>query len=395
MTSLASSESEPLATPAFRSDIQGLRAVAVVLVVLAHASVPGMGGGFIGVDVFFVISGFVITRLLHRQPPRQVWRNLGVFYARRVRRILPAATLTMVATVLVAWWLLGANFPDTLLGDVRWSSLFGANFRLIKTSSDYFIPGIAPSLVTHFWSLAVEEQFYVLFPFLVFSLTWLAPRRGRTWLLGAVVVVAIATSAWWSWHSGLSTHTVSAYYSPLTRFFELALGALVALMPSLVLARARWLASLLTLVGMVALGLAVWRLQHVTNFPGLLAWWPCGATAVMLWSGGHGSKFGPARLLEFAPVRYVGDVSYSFYLFHFAWIQIPLQMVAPPVGWWWRIIEIAGAFLCAVLSYHLLENPVRRSKRLDRDGLSVALLAAVCIALSWNATLLVGYFVSK
>ena len=354
-----------------------------------------MAGGFIGVDVFFVISGFVITRLLHRQPPRQVWRNLGVFYARRVRRILPAATLTMVATVLAAWWLLGDNFPVTLLGDVRWSSLFGANFRLIKTSSDYFIPGLAPSLVTHFWSLAVEEQFYVLFPFLVFSLTWLAPRRGRTWLLGAVVVVAIASSAWWSWHSGLGTHTVSAYYSPLTRFFELALGALVALVPSLVLARARWLASLLTLVGMVAIGLAVWRLQHVTNFPGLLAWWPCGATAVMLWSGGYGLKFGPSRLLEFAPVRYVGDVSYSFYLFHFAWIQIPLQMVTPPVGWWWRIIEIAGAFVCAVLSYHLLENPIRRSKRLDRDGLSVAVLAIICIALSWDATLLVGYFISK
>ena len=368
--------------------------MAVILVVLAHAFVPGMSGGFVGVDVFFVISGFVITRLLHRQPPRQVWRNLGTFYARRIRRILPAATLTMVATVFAAWWLLGSAFPESLLGDVRWASLFGANFRLISTSSDYFIPGIAPSLVTHFWSLAVEEQFYVLFPFLVFSLTWLAPRRGRTWLLGTVVCVAIGASAWWSWRSGLASHAVAAYYSPFTRFFELALGALVSLVPTGLLAKARWLSSLLTLTGMAALAGAVWRLQHVTNFPGVAAWWPCGATAIMLWSGGHGLRFGPSRLLSWGALRYVGDVSYSFYLFHFAWIQIPLQMSSPPVGWWWRVVEIAGAFLCAVISYHVLENPIRRWKRLDRDGLSVALLAAICIALSWNATLVVGYLVA-
>ena len=176
----------------FRPDIQGLRAVAVILVILAHASVPGFEGGYLGVDVFFVISGFVITSLLLRQPPRHVRQNLAYFYARRIRRIVPAATLTLVGTTFAAYFLLGTNFVPQLLGDVRWASLFSANFRLIHTGSNYFIPGVAPSLVTHYWSLAVEEQFYLFFPLVVFSLTWLTPLRSRATSLGLFLAAAIA-----------------------------------------------------------------------------------------------------------------------------------------------------------------------------------------------------------
>jgi peptidoglycan/LPS O-acetylase OafA/YrhL len=379
--------------PVHRGDIQGLRAIAVVIVVLAHAHIRGMDGGFVGVDVFFVISGFVITSLLNRQPPRQIWRNLATFYSRRIRRIIPAATLTLVATTVVGWWLLGTAFPESLLLDVRWASLFGANFRLIATSSDYFIPGLQPSLITHFWSLAVEEQFYVFFPVVVFSLTWIAAKRFRTVVLGVVVVVAIAASAWWSWHSGLSDQTVAAYYSPFTRFFELALGGFVALLPSAWLQRAKWLATLGSLVGLGGIAYSVWRMESVVAFPGTLAWWPCGAAALLLYFGAHNYRFGPSAILRFRPVSYVGDVSYAFYLFHFAWIQIPLQMAHPLRGAWVTPMSIGGAFLCAVLSYHLLENPIRRSKRLDRDGWSVLLMLAVCLALTWNATYLVGYLV--
>ncbi len=378
-----------------RSDIQGLRAVAVIIVVLSHAGVRGMAGGFVGVDVFFVISGFVITTLLHRQPARHVWRNLGTFYSRRIRRIIPAATLTLVATVIAGWGLLGAAFPVSLLADVRWASLFGSNFRLIATSSDYFIPGLSPSLITHFWSLAVEEQFYLFFPIIVFSLTWLAPKRFRTVLLGTVVLLLIAVSAWWSWRSGLSDHTVVAYYSPLTRLFELSLGGLVALTPSGWLHRYRGIATALSMVGALGLAFSVWRMESVATFPGVLAWWPCGATALLLYAGAHNYKYGPSVLLSWRPVRYVGDVSYSFYLFHFAWIQIPLQMAHPLHGAWVVPMSIMGAFLCATASYHLIENPVRRSQRLDRDGWLVFLLLAICIAFTWNATYLVQFLVSR
>ena len=373
----------------FRPDIQGLRAVAVILVILAHASVPGFEGGYIGVDVFFVISGFVITSLLRRQPPRHVRQNLAYFYARRIRRIVPAATLTLVATTLAAYFLLGTNFVPQLLGDVRWASLFSANFRLIHTGSDYFIPGIAPSLVTHYWSLAVEEQFYLFFPLVVFSLTWLTPLRNRATALGLFLAVAICASAWYSWHLTPISPTV-AYYSPFTRFWEIALGGLVALLPGAWARRTPFVNAVLGTIALIGLAAAVWRLNTMSVYPGVLAWWPCGTTAILLWTG-QASAPGPATLLSWRPVRYIGDISYSLYLWHFVWLMLPLQMVHPPTSPWARVIEIAGAFTCAVLSYHFLENPIRHSKRLDRDGVAVALMLMICVALSWDATLLVGH----
>ena len=374
----------------FRPDIQGLRAIAVILVILAHASVPGFEGGYIGVDVFFVISGFVITSLLLRQPPRGVRHNLAYFYARRIRRIVPAATLTLVATTLAAYFLLGTNFVPQLLGDVRWASLFSENFRLIRTGSDYFIPGIAPSLVTHFWSLAVEEQFYLAFPLVVFSLTLMSPLRHRTTSLGVFLVAAIAASAWYSWHLTPISPTV-AYYSPFTRFWEIALGALVALLPAAWARRTPHVNTLLGFLAMLALAAAVWRLNTMSVYPGVLAWWPCGTTAVLLWTGQASVQGGPATWLSWRPLRYIGDISYSLYLWHYVWLMLPLQMVHPPTSSWARVIEIAGAFACAVISYHVLENPIRHSKRLDRDGVAVALLLLICIGLSWDATLLVGH----
>jgi len=380
---------DPTAHQRYRPDVQGLRAVAVILVILAHASVPGLEGGYVGVDVFFVISGFVITNLLRRQPSRHVRQNLAYFYARRIRRIVPAATLALVATTFAAYFLLGTNFVPQLLGDVRWASLFSANFRLIHTGSNYFIPGIAPSLVTHYWSLAVEEQFYLFFPLVVFSLTWLTPLRARATTLGLFLAVAIGASAWYSWHLTPISPTV-AYYSPFTRFWELALGGLVALVPGAWARRTPHVNAVLGTIALLGLAAAVWRLNTMSVYPGALAWWPCGTTAILLWSG-EASGPGPATLLSWRPLRYIGDISYSLYLWHFGWLMLPLQMVHPPTSPWARVIEVAGAFVCAVLSYHLLENPIRHSKRLDRDGVAVTLLLAICVALSWDATLLVGH----
>ena len=374
----------------FRPDIQGLRAVAVILVILAHASVPGFEGGYLGVDVFFVISGFVITSLLLRQPPRHVRQNLAYFYARRIRRIVPAATLTLVGTTFAAYFLLGTNFVPQLLGDVRWASLFSANFRLIHTGSNYFIPGVAPSLVTHYWSLAVEEQFYLFFPLVVFSLTWLTPLRSRATSLGLFLAAAIAASAWYSWHLTPISPTV-AYYSPFTRFWEIALGGLVAILPAAWARRTPNLNAVLAVVALVGLAAAVWRLNVASVYPGLLAWWPCGTTAILLWTGQASTPGGPSSWLSWRPLRYVGDISYSLYLWHYVWLMLPLQMVHPPTSPWARVIEVAGAFACAVISYHLLENPIRHSKRLDRDGVAVALMLIICVGLSWDATLWVGH----
>ncbi len=374
----------------FRGDIQGLRALAVVLVILNHASVPGLEGGYVGVDVFFVISGYVITTLLWRQPPHQLWRNLTAFYARRVRRIVPAATLVLTLTVVVAYLSLGSRFSPDLLGDVRWASLFGANFRLIATGSNYFIPGVAPSLVTHFWSLGVEEQFYLVYPLVVLvTLRVISPRQRRATLF-AVVAIGVVASAIWSFHV-TPVNAVVAYYSPLTRFWELGLGGLVALVPPDWARRTPRTNAVLAVLALLGLAYAVTSLNDTSQYPGVLAWGPCAASAVLLWTGTAQSRGGPASWLAWRPCRYVGDISYSLYLYHYAWLMIPLMWATPPHVWWARPVEVAGAFLCAVASYHVLENPLRRSAALSRDHWAVALLLLVCVALSWNATLLVGH----
>ena len=377
-------------SPFFRPDIQGLRAVAVILVVLAHAHVAGFGGGYIGVDVFFVISGYVITGLLLRQPSRSVRANLAHFYARRIRRIVPAATVVLGATTIASYYVLGQNFDPKLLGDVRWASLFAANFRLINTGSNYFISGLAPSLVTHYWSLAVEEQFYLIYPLVVFSLSLLTPRRHRTRLLGVLLVVGIVASAWWSFHL-TSLHPTAAYYSPFTRFWELGLGGLVAVAPAAWARRRPVMNGLLAIGAVVVLAVATTRFSTTSVYPGVLAWWPCAATAVLLWTGQSSVYGAPATWLAWRPLRYIGDISYSLYLWHFVWLMLPLQMVHPPASVWATPLEILGAVACAVASYHLLENPIRHSQRLDRDRWSVLLLLVICLCVSWDVTIYIGH----
>lgn len=381
----------PVAAPSsFRPDIQGLRALAVVLVILSHAGVTGFAGGYVGVDVFFVISGFVITGLLVRQPRLGVRHNLAYFYQRRIRRIVPAATLTLVVTVVAARVLLGANFDARLLDDVRWAALFAANFRFIYTSANYFIPGLSPSLVTHFWSLGVEEQFYLCYPIIVFSLAWLAPLRDRLKVLGAFLIGAVVLSAYWSAHL---THVapITAYYSPLTRFWELALGGLIAVVPAAWARRTPVANSILAVVALVVLGLAVVHLTTTSAYPGVLAWWPCAAAAVLLYTGQASVRGAPATWLSWRPCRYVGDISYSLYLWHYPWLMLPLQMSHPYSSPLARVVEVAGATACAVVSYHFVENPIRRSRRLDGDGAAVALLLAVCVALSVVVTLVLAH----
>lgn len=370
----------------FRGDVQGLRALAVTLVVLAHASVPHLAGGYIGVDVFFVISGYVITGLLLRQSEITVRAKLRTFYSRRIRRIIPAATVVLVTTVIATYAWLGPNPGQPLLADVRWASLFAANWHLIATSSSYFIPGVPPSLVTHFWSLAVEEQFYIFFPLVVFSVAASVAARRRSLTFALVLVSGVVASAWWSWHL-TPLNAIQAYYSPFTRFWELALGALVALVPRAWTRAASRVNGVLGWIALVVIVVAAFRLTDGSVYPGTLAWWPCGATAVLLWTG-ESSAFGPASLLATRPLQYVGNVSYSFYLWHYGWLMLPLEYATSPMAPSSRILQVAAAFGCAVLSYHFIENPIRRSKWLDRRPYAAGLLLVGCLATTWGVTLL-------
>ncbi|SDT77632.1 acyltransferase family protein [Actinoplanes derwentensis] len=308
---------------AYRGDIEGLRAVAVLLVVLAHVGVPGVAGGFLGVDVFFVVSGFLITGLLRREIATTGRLGLARFYARRVVRLLPVATLVIVATLAGAWfWAPPVRFA-TFAADALAAATWTMNLRLDTAGTDYF-GDPAPSPFQHFWSLAVEEQFYLLWPLLLLA-------RSRVLL----VAVTIASFAW-------SLHDMSYFASP-GRAWELGAGALI----SLVTCRRRpWLGW----AGLAAVVTAALVYDETTRWPGVAALVPVLGTVAIIAAGGN-------RLLETGPMRWLGRMSYGWYLWHW-----PLLVLAAPESLPDRAGAAALALGLAVLSHHLLENPVRRHR---------------------------------
>ena len=371
----------------FRRDIQGLRAVAVLLVILDHAQVSGFGGGFIGVDVFFVISGFVITGLLLRMPEKNLLENLKTFYSRRILRIVPAATLLIIVTMFAAFFILRDNFNEQLLTDAKWATLFSANFRLIETSADYFIAGIDQSLLTHFWSLAVEEQFYFVYPLIIFSISYLG-QQNKLRNIQFFLIASVSISAFWSF-TYTSTNAIAAYYSPLTRFWELALGGLVACIPSAWAEKTKRFNGLISIFSMFVLAYGVTNLSESSSFPGVNAWIPCGATALIIWSGSKQLGRGPVHWLSGKVLTYIGDISYSLYLWHFPWLLLSASVLGVTITQ--QIIGIFGALICAAISYHYFENPIRHSARLQKDRLAVLVLLLISIVLVWDSSLIVEF----
>jgi len=227
----ATSAREKPATP-FRTDIQGLRAVAVGLVLLFHAGVDAVPGGFVGVDVFFVISGFLITGLILREVRSTGRLSLRRFYARRARRLLPATALVFAAVAVLTVLLLPVTRWKHVAEDLAASSLYVVNWKLADRATDYFADGAAASPLQHFWSLAIEEQFYVAWPLLVVLVTFIASRTTR-WrakielILGASIALILVPSLVWSIYL-TDTSPGDAYRVPTTRSTELALGQLPA-----------------------------------------------------------------------------------------------------------------------------------------------------------------------
>ncbi|MBG0562053.1 acyltransferase family protein [Actinoplanes aureus] len=311
--------------PPHRADIEGLRAVAVLLVVLAHVGVPGVAGGFIGVDVFFVVSGFLITSLLSRELASTGRLDLPRFYARRAVRLLPVATLVIAATLAATWlWAPPIRFPG-YAGDALSAATYTMNLRLAHTGTDYFADQ-APSPFQHFWSLAVEEQFYLAWPVLIGVLALLR----RRWVTVAVLAgFSVVSFAW-----------APAYFSSLSRAWELGAGALLALWPA---GKHRpWLA---WAGGAAILGGAV-AYDAGTPFPGPATLAPVLGAVAVIAAGGN-------RLLETGPMRWLGRMSYGWYLWHW-----PLLFLAP-AGLAARAGYAGVALGLAVTSHHLLENPVR------------------------------------
>ncbi len=360
-----------------RRELQGLRAVAVLLVVLDHAGLPFLQGGYVGVDVFFVLSGYLITGLLLRQAERDGRVRLSDFYVRRARRILPAAVLTLVVTDLAAHQLLNLVRAREAVSDSVWAAFFMANVHFAREGSDYFAQLQPPSPVQHYWTLAVEEQFYLVWPVVlagVLAVPFL--RRRLLW----IVLAAAGASLAWSIHS-TTTDASYAYFSTATRAWELALGAALAIAAPRLRGAAAWL-------GLACIGTAAVAFSSSTPFPGYAALLPTvGAALVIAASPGSAS-----RLLSLAPFRYVGDRSYAFYLWHWPVLVIAADYAGHELSTVVRLGLLAGAFGLSILSYGLYENPIRQMRWRPQTGAllwpasaAVILAVAVPILVSLNA----------
>lgn len=360
-----------------------MRAVAVLAVMAAHAGVPGLRGGFVGVDVFFVVSGFLITGLMLRSVATSGRFSLTEFYARRARRILPAATVVLVLTLLAS--VLYLTFLDALdaTKDAIWAALFVANVRFAQEGVDYFALGDSPSPFQHYWSLAVEEQFYLLWP-LLFGLVVLATRRRRrrgevpATLLALVVLVVSAASLAWSVHR-TEVEPAAAYFSSLTRAWELGLGCLVAIVvwtgrsvPG------RLVRELLALLGLVGIVYACITYDESMAFPGYEALLPVLATAALLLAGAsYGAERSPtdpvgtrtgqeplvSRVLAVRPLRDLGDWSFSLYLWHWPAIVVPKVTLGRDLTVTETVIALAVTVELAYLTYRFVEQPFRSGRR--------------------------------
>jgi len=341
--------------------------------VLYHAHASLAPGGYVGVDVFFVISGFLITGQLVRELRADGRISFLAFYARRARRILPAATLTVVVTAVASALLLDPLAAKRALDDALSAVYFGANIHFAAQGADYFNAGLAPSPFQHFWSLSVEEQFYFVWPLLlvVSSLGWLRvsrrDRRERVHrpVIGAVIVV-LAILAAISLMASIRETPASpswAYFSIVTRAWELAVGAMVALALPRVARLDRRIAIPLSWIGLGCIALAAGLFSGTTSYPGDLALLPVLGSAAVICGGSAlaSRRFGAEALLGTPPFQRVGAWSYSWYLWHWPLLAFLRVASGGPLPVPVRIIAILLSFALAVLSYHLIEQPFRKS----------------------------------
>lgn len=348
---------------AYRKDIDGLRTIAVTSVVLFHAGVPWIPAGFVGVDIFFVISGFLITGLLAKEYQGSGRVDIAAFYARRVRRLIPALLTMVLATVALGAWLLP---PTGELQSMSLSALaalfFSSNLFFYFQPSGYFAQAAETYPLLHTWTLAVEEQFYIVWPLLIPVMGWMATKVRRstttmlTWLYVGVLVVSFLLCQW-----AIEWRPMAAFYLTPFRAWEFAVGALLALHlhrikcnPALGLG--------LSGAGLAALLVGFMAIDPAAAFPGPMAMLPVLGAAALIAGGAIAPHSAITRLLEAPPMVYVGKLSYGWYLWH--WPLLAFAHYAadgvPSVGI--RTAMVLLSLLISAISLRWLETPIRRGK---------------------------------
>lgn len=392
----ATRENEPAKVPAapaelrkFRPDIEGLRAVAVVTVVLAHAGLV-FTGGYIGVDVFFVISGFLITRQLADEMEAKKRIYFAKFYARRFRRIIPAATVVIFATLLASWEWLSPLRMRAITQDALFSAISGVNWRLAEQGTDYFQSTAPPTPFQHYWSLSVEEQFYAVWPLLlVVSASLIGRLVGRQ----LAVVISLLAVILVSFYLSVTVTNVAApwaYFGSQTRAWELALGALIAITARTLSRLPVALAALATWFGMALIFWAAWSFTNQTLYPGSLVAVPVIGAVLLIVGGCAAPRWSAETLLRQWPMQFVGRISYSWYLWHWPVLLIlPVALHGNP-STTKSTAAIAASFLLAVATYYLVERPFRRNIGLVHYPQRGIMVGTALAAVSVSAALIVG-----
>ena len=359
-----------------RKDIEGLRAIAVIAVLLFHFDIPGFGGGYVGVDVFFVISGYLITSLLINEREANGRISIRDFYARRARRLLPISVAVMAVTALAsAIWLQPTRLP-ALANDIMAAAAFSVNFVFAHRGTDYLQAAMEPSAIQHYWSLAVEEQFYMVWPGLI-ALVTLGGKRIRHKIaiaMGLIVIVSFALSA------TLTSATPSwAYFGLHTRAWELGLGALLAALAANTANLSPTIRATLGWLGVGGIIVSVLSFADVVAFPGTIAAVPVIATGLALIAGDQVAN-GPVLILRNGFMQWVGARSYSLYLWHWSALIITQSQLGEDLSVTARIGVLLLVLGLSELGYRLIENPVRRSKALiSRSAVSLVVGASLVL----------------
>jgi peptidoglycan/LPS O-acetylase OafA/YrhL len=380
-----------------RSEIQALRCVAVLGVVLFHIwpDVGVLSGGFLGVDVFFVISGFLITSHVLREVDGSGSLSLSRFWARRVRRLLPAAFSVLLACLMaLGLWIPRAYWLSTLR-QVRASALYFQNWVLAGDAVDYFAQDESPSLVQHYWSLSAEEQFYIVWPLVTVFALWLAVRlnrrkRGTLFvLLALVVVVSFVYSVVYT-----ATDPQRAYFVTPTRAWEFGLGGLLAFAPRIVTFNWRRLDAIqvgLSWLGLLLVGGSFVRFDGSMALPGYLCLVPVVGALLVIWADHSGSPLAPTYLGDFGPVQFLGGVSYSLYLWHWPAVILYPYWSGHEPGLRGGLVVLTACIAASALSKKLIEDPFRHAdywQAVPRRAYVFAVLGmALVVTISWGFTL--------
>lgn len=367
---------------AHQAHLQGIRAIAVAMVIFYHLRIGGLQGGFVGVDVFFVLSGFLITRLLFSEISRTGTINPANFWLRRAKRLLPNALLTLTFALFATWLLISPYRWPNVSRDIFAAALFASNFRFSSNATNYFRFDDPPSPILHFWSLSIEEQFYFVLPLLLIVLLSAIRRRPRLVvgiLLGAICAASLTASIIITNES-----QPAAFFGTQTRVWQLALGGILGINFERCRSIPEQLRKLLAWIGLATIIYAAFVFNDNIPYPGSNALIPTtGAFLLILGIDPHYDRSPLRAALSTLPIRWIGDRSYSLYLWHWPLIIFAHEFAVSSAAW--PLIILVVIVLVSHLTYEWIEQPLHKREipprwRVWVGGFAVGAIALVCAA---------------